>query len=211
MNPIINKAILISGVILMIVTGCEKAVAPTSHEGTLAKVNESLVKEGVLAQECPPGMISYWRFDDGSTNQIKPGVALESSKFFTMTNEPAFLKRPPGKSLSSIRVVPNPYNIGAREIQFGIGDTKDKLLFVNLPPVCRIKIFTERGDLVNTIEHTDGSGDEAWDSITSSRQIVVSGLYIAYIEVLEDKIDEETGEQLFKKGQSTYVKFVIIR
>ncbi len=36
---------------------------------------------------------------------------------------------------------------------------------------------------MDTIEHTDGSGDEAWNSITSSRQIVVSGLYIAHFEM----------------------------
>ncbi|KAA3609878.1 MAG: fibronectin [Calditrichaeota bacterium] len=147
-------------------------------------------------------------FDDGSTNNGQP---LISSKFFTLTNEPAFLKRPPGERLSDIRAVPNPFNIRAREIQFGINDGKDKILFVNLPPKCRIKIYTERGDLVKKIEHLDGSGDEEWNSITSSRQTVVSGVYIAYIEVLEDDIDPETSKLKFKKGSSTYVKFIIIR
>ncbi len=150
-------------------------------------------------------------FDDGSANQIKPGTRLESSKFFTLTNEPAFLKRPPGNRLSAIRVVPNPFNIRARQIQYGSADGKDRLLFVNLPPTCKIKIYTERGDLIKTIEHTDGSGDEEWNSITSSRQTVVSGLYIAYIEVLEDDLDAETGELKFRKGESTFVKFIIIR
>ncbi|MBT7900046.1 MAG: hypothetical protein HN601_03770, partial [Candidatus Marinimicrobia bacterium] len=50
-------------------------------------------------------------------------------------------------------------------------------------PVCTIRIFTERGDLVDTIEHSDGSGDEAWNSITSSRQLIVSGLYIAHFDM----------------------------
>jgi hypothetical protein len=150
-------------------------------------------------------------FDDGSTNIAHPGVALESSKFFTLTNEPAFLKRPPGKSLSEIRVVPNPFNISAREIQYGITGGANSLKFFNLPPTCRIKIYTERGDLVETIDHLDKSGDEEWKSVTSSRQTVVSGLYIAYIEVLDDDRDEETGKLRFKKGESTFVKFIIIR
>ena len=40
-----------------------------------------------------------------------------------------------------------------------------------------------KSDLVDIIEHTDGSGDEIWNSITSSRQIIVSGIYIAHFEM----------------------------
>jgi len=135
-------------------------------------------------------------FDDGSTNDIQPGVPLESSKFYTMTNEPAYLRRAAGKSLADIRVVPNPYNIRAREIQYGVSGP-DRIMFLNLPPVCTIKIYTERGDLIQTIEHTDGSGDEAWESVTSSRQVVVSGIYIAVFETPD--------------GKKAIRKFVIIR
>ena len=52
--------------------------------------------------------------------------------------------------------------------------------------MCQLKIFTERGDLIWEKDHTDGSGDELWDSMTSSGQIVVSGIYILYVEVTED-------------------------
>ena len=54
------------------------------------------------------------------------------------------------------------------------------------------------GELVETIEHTDGSGDEYWDQTTSSRQVVASGLYIAHIT---DNASGDTAER----------KFVIIR
>ncbi|MGQ9851964.1 MAG: fibronectin [Candidatus Oleimicrobiaceae bacterium] len=136
--------------------------------------------------------------DDGSRNvtTANPPGPLESSMFYTRTNEPARLKRQAGKSLADIRVVPNPYNIRARDLQYGYG-APDRIMFLDIPPVCTIKIFTERGDLIETIEHTDGSGDEAWNSITSSRQVVVSGVYIAYFETPD--------------GQSAYRKFVIIR
>ena len=117
-------------------------------------------------------------FDDG-TNDVK---VLNSSKFFTITNKAASLKRPAGESFEDIRVVPNPYHISARDFQYGVS-ASDRLMFLNIPPVCKIRIFTERGDLVDTIEHTDGSGDEAWNSITSSRQVIVSGVYIAHFEV----------------------------
>lgn len=145
-------------------------------------------------------------YDDGSS----PDGVLESSKFYTITNEPAFLRRPPGDRLDDIRIVPNPYNIKARELQFGISGA-DRILFVNLPPFCTIKIYTERGDLIKTLEHNDGSGDEAWNSVTSSRQVIVSGVYIAYIEVTEEHVDSETGEILYKKGDSITKKFVIVR
>lgn len=135
-------------------------------------------------------------FDDGSSNNIHPGVPLESSKFYTMTNNPANLKRPPGDQLSEIRVVPNPYNIRAKDLQFG-DSGQDRIMFYNLPPVCTIRIYTERGDLINTIEHIDGTGDEAWNSVTSYRQVVVSGIYIAVFTTPD--------------GQQTIKKFVIIR
>ena len=232
--------------------------------------------------------------DNGSTNDIEPGVPLVSSKYYTMTSNPAYLTRPAGVTLttvardtfytgdglttefilpmsvadtsgtvihglsinvngvkqipasysvtfdtlrfikaplgtievkvispteersyklSEIRIVPNPYNLKARNIQFGENDqtTLDRLAFYNLPPVCRIKIYTETGDLIETIEHTNGSGDDYWHSLTSSRQIVVSGLYIAYFEVTEDYSDDITGEFLYRKGDSIFKKFVIIR
>jgi len=148
--------------------------------------------------------------DDGSANNIEPGVSLVSSKFYTMTRTEAFLTRPPGKNLSEIRVVPNPYNIKARGLQFGF-DTPDRLAFYGLPPKCKIRIFTETGTLIKTIEHTTGSGDELWDSLTSSRQLVVSGLYIAHFEVTEDFINDRTGETYVKKGENTFRKFIIVR
>jgi hypothetical protein len=84
-------------------------------------------------------------------------------------------------------------------------------MFLNIPPFCTIRIFTERGDLINTLEHSDGSGDEAWNLITTSRQTVVSGVYIAHIEVTQDFTDPESGTQVFKKGDSQIVKFAVVR
>jgi hypothetical protein len=84
-------------------------------------------------------------------------------------------------------------------------------MFYNLPPICDIKIYTERGDKITTIHHFDGSGDEEWNMNTSSRQGIVSGVYIAYIEAREDYIDNATGKVLIKKGDSVIKKFVVIK
>ncbi|HDQ00780.1 MAG TPA: fibronectin [bacterium] len=151
-------------------------------------------------------------FNDGSNNasgEANPTGQLQSSRFYTQTTEPAYLRRKPGTALDSIRVVPNPYNIKAKALQYP--NEPDKITFLEIPPYCKIKIFTERGDLIHEIDHNDGSGDESWNSVTSSRQIVVSGVYIAYFEVTQDYIDTETGKLIYKKGQNAIRKFAIIR
>lgn len=142
-------------------------------------------------------------FDDGQNNigvDGKDRGRLESGKYMNRTTRAAHLLRPAGQ-LSEVRVVPNPYNINAEDLQY-VGEP-DKIIFMNVPPVCTIKIYTIRGDLVKVIEHTDGSGDQPWGDIpndhmtTQSHQIPVSGLYIAYIETPE--------------GKNTIVKFAIVR
>jgi hypothetical protein len=154
--------------------------------------------------------------DDGSQNDIEPGVPLVSSEFYTKTNAPASLRRPPGMinnvlNLEAIRVVPNPYNIKARPIQFGTTrSVQDQLAFFGLPPKCKINIYTETGDLIKTINHTNLSGDERWNAQTSSNQIVVSGLYIAYFEVTENTYDDNK-QLILRQGDNTFRKFIIIR
>jgi hypothetical protein len=145
--------------------------------------------------------------DDGSTNDIQPGVPLTSSRYYTVTNTPAYLRRPAKSDLNGIRIVPNPFHIRARDVQFT--DADDRIAFFGLPPMCEIRIYTERGDLVNTINHIDGSGDELWDCTTSSNQIIVSGLYLAYIEVTEDAVD--SAGKAVRSGQSVIKKFIVIR
>ncbi|NIA29385.1 MAG: hypothetical protein GWP06_05655 [Actinobacteria bacterium] len=143
-------------------------------------------------------------FDDGTQND--PGVngertSLESGKYLNLTTRPAHLTRAPGNSLSDIRVVPNPFNVDAAKLQYP--GEKDKIMFLELPPVCTIRIYSESGDLVKTLEHTNGSGDEPWgvlsqeQSVTETGQVIVSGIYVAYIETPD--------------GESTFVKFAVIR
>jgi hypothetical protein len=153
--------------------------------------------------------------DDGSRNELEPGKPLYSSLFLTMTTEAARLLRPAGTNLTQVRVVPNPYDIRARMWQFGERrggvDPVDRLAFYGIPGICKLKIFTERGDLIWEKYHDNGSGDELWDSKTSSGQIVVSGIYILLVEVMQNISNEESGELEFRKGETIYRKFVIIR
>ena len=134
--------------------------------------------------------------NDGSA--MTPAGRLISSRYYTQSYDPATLKRQAGTSMDQIRVVPNPFNISAaKELGFG-EDQANRLAFFNIPGRCTIKIYSEIGELIKTIEHSDGSGDAFWDSVTSSNQIVVSGIYIALVE------NNDTGEKKI-------VKFAIIR
>ena len=143
-------------------------------------------------------------FDDGESNAPDfdgKKQSLESGKYANMTTQPALLSRPPGESLNDIVVVPNPFSLQAEDIQFP-GD-RNRIMFYNVPPECTIRIFSESGDLIKTIEHTTGSGDAAWGILqneqqtTDTGQIPVSGLYIANIQTPD--------------GESKNVKFLIVR
>ena len=127
----------------------------------------------------------------------KPGP-LRSSRYYTQSYDPATLKRPAGTSLSQIRVVPNPFSLGSDESQLRFPDEPDKIGFFDIPGQCTIRIYTENGELIKTIEHTDFTGDAYWNCTTSSNQIVVTGIYLAVIT------DHSSGE-------NHIVKFVIIR
>lgn len=151
-------------------------------------------------------------FDDGSNNttgEANPTGSLSSSRFYTKTTEPTYLRRQPGRSLKEIRIVPNPFNIKAKDLQFL--DETNKVMFYNIPGQCNIKVYTERGDLVQTIHHNNGSGDQAWNLLTSSRQTVASGIYIVYFEVIKDIYDTATGALVYKKGETTTRKLLVVR
>jgi hypothetical protein len=151
-------------------------------------------------------------FSDGSNNTSggpNPTGFLMSSRFYTRTNQPAYLRRKAGESLPGIRIVPNPYNLASLDMQYP--GEPDKIMFLNIPGHCLIRIYTENGDLINTITHEDGSGDQAWNSITSSRQVVVSGVYLVHFTVTQDYVDPQTGQLKYRKGDTAYQKLIIIR
>ncbi|MBT3496775.1 MAG: fibronectin [Candidatus Marinimicrobia bacterium] len=151
-------------------------------------------------------------YNDGSNNTsglTNPTGPLMSNRFYTKTTRPAYLKRKAGSYLNEIRIVPNPYHISATRLQY-IGE-RNKIMFLNIPAQCEIKIFTERGDLIQTIKHSDGSGDEAWDSLSSTRQLISSGIYLAHIRVTEDIIDESSSNILISENDYIVKKFIVIR
>ena len=105
------------------------------------------------------------------------------------------------EDMSRIRIVPNPYNINDPLVRslYALKDGR-QINFYNLPPSVTIKIYTENGDLIKTIEHNspiDLDGSEFWDMITDSQQVISSGVYIAAFQ----KPD----------GEKNYQKFIVVR
>ena len=73
----------------------------------------------------------------------------------------------------------------------------DKIVFKNIPAICTIRIYSELGELINTLNHTDETGSHDYNLTTSYGQIIVSGVYIAVVET--------------PQGDRGIYKFVVIR
>jgi hypothetical protein len=137
--------------------------------------------------------------NEQNADPLSRGKIIYSSRLLTPNiywiNPPRFSQ----DDLSKIRIVPNPYNINdPLLLEYGFTDQRG-IIFFNLPGTVTIKIFTENGDLIQTINHDSPvkAGSLTWDMVTSSQQVINSGVYIAVFEKL-------TGEIAFQK-------FLVIR
>jgi len=88
-------------------------------------------------------------------------------------------------------VFPNPYRTDGGYARDGY-ENRDRtkraewareIHFANLPPVCKIRIYTLAGDLVQEIDHYypgggPGSQEETWNVISRNTQSITSGIYI---------------------------------
>lgn len=198
--------------------GWEIYRAQAAYDSTYTLIHTAAPGELTYDDTTPIRGIDYFYYiqavQDGGSNPggsgTPAGVPLRSTRYATQSYVPARLQRPQGERLEDVRVVPNPFYIGSsRDVRFP--DQTDKLAFFNIPGFCRIEIYSELGELIDTIEHTDGSGDDFWDHTTSSRQLVASGVYIAVITVTQDIEDPATGDLLYQAGEQALRKFVVIR
>ena len=62
----------------------------------------------------------------------------------------------------NVYVVPNPFRQHSN--LSGTGE-RFRMEFIGIPAKCKIKIYTLTGDVIQEINHDDGSGSEAWGSI----------------------------------------------
>ena len=139
-------------------------------------------------------------FDDGTQNWEEPGKSLESGKYWNMQqrHSPVYPYIDPDSvaatTLDDILVVPNPFH--DLSVKNNWPGEANKIMFVNLPKKCTIKIYTMTGDLVKTLEHDNESSEEPWNQVSDSNQLVFSGVYLYHVQT-------DQGEKIGK--------FVIIR
>ncbi|RMH62776.1 MAG: hypothetical protein D6677_09025 [Calditrichaeota bacterium] len=108
---------------------------------------------------------------------------------FSFTTKAAYIAADEAKNqLNRISVVPNPYvatniieplNPVSRE-QRGYR----RIYFNHLPAQCTIRIYTQAGELVRTLEHnsTIDDGKEFWDLLTRDNMEVAYGLYFFHVD-----------------------------
>lgn len=92
------------------------------------------------------------------------------------------------KRLDDINAFPNPYfGHNSAEATF----YSQFVTFNNLPEECTIRIFSLSGQLVNTLEHNDGTPFQRWYLQNHEEIPVASGMYIVHI-------DTEFGDKIIK-------------
>lgn len=89
--------------------------------------------------------------------------------------------------LERIRVYPNPYvAVSPQEPTnlFNEGRGERRITFIHLPDQCTIRIYTVRGDLVQTLEHRSqiDDGHENWDLRSRDGLNVAYGVYLYHID-----------------------------
>jgi hypothetical protein len=144
-------------------------------------------------------IVSVGAVNNDATGNTPTGGVLHSNRYYTQSYDPARLLRQAGDAMSEIRVAPNPFRANSPAgLRFGDSSDLPRLAFYEIPGICTIKIYTELGEEIKTIEHTNGSGDDFWDLKTDYRQAVVSGIYIARI-INQDPNDDEFGKVATRK------------
>lgn len=79
------------------------------------------------------------------------------------TRFPVYPLRAPNTNFpKNVYVVPNPFRQHSNLT--GTGE-RYRMEFIGIPAKCKIKIYTLNGDVIQEINHDDGSGSEAWGSI----------------------------------------------
>ncbi len=153
-------------------------------------------------------------YDDGSEHYgdyfDPPGTSLESGRFLNQTTFSVENPYPPNPDLSEVRVVPNPYNLtsATQGLHFPGIDSQNKIMFINLPELCDISIYSESGDLVRKLQHRDRTSIESWDIKNSAGSYVSSGVYIAFIQEFDPASYAYNPEP---SGRTMFVKFLIVR
>ncbi|NUM78340.1 hypothetical protein HUU40_28595 [candidate division KSB1 bacterium] len=124
----------------------------------------------------------------GDVYEMKLIYPFENGEVYSFTTTGEFINPAAAQSLAAQEpyVVPNPY-VGLASFEaerFAIsGRGERRMEFRNLPQNCTIRIFTVRGELVQTLHH-DGSdfGMVPWDLRSKDNLEIAPGLYLYHVD-----------------------------
>ncbi len=176
------------------------------RDGTLSKVGEFIdVVTYVPEKGTQPQ--TTWRIEVDTTGQAQRGTIIppkagdiyELKLKYPLSQKDVFIFTSTGELIDPTKakdefkddpyVVPNPY-VGSASFEaerFAVsGRGERRIEFRGLPEKCTIRIFTVRGELVQTLYH-DGStfGFIAWDLRTKDNLDIAPGLYIFHVDAGE--------------------------
>ena len=114
---------------------------------------------------------------------------FKSGETITFKTKAPYVDNAVAKSdLDKIAVVPDPYVATAswESKQFYSAGARGerKIDFIHLPQKCTIRIFTIRGELVDTIEHNKliNDGSESWNLRSKDGMDIAYGIYIFHVD-----------------------------
>lgn len=117
---------------------------------------------------------------------VSPMPFTTKDKYYFTTTASSLLATQARSLLDRVAVVPNPYILTAsweRETAMS-GRGERKINFIHLPAECTIRIYTQSGVLIKTIEHSGNiaDGSASWDLTTQEGLEVAFGVYIYHVE-----------------------------
>ena len=100
---------------------------------------------------------------------------------------PAFDADLAREEIGDVYVVPNPYvatSLFEPANPYLVGRGERRIMFMNLPPECTIRIYTVTGDLVQTLTHssTVDDGQEPWNLVSRDGMDVAFGVYLFHVD-----------------------------
>lgn len=115
---------------------------------------------------------------DGDEILFRTYKPFENGDIYTFSTETPTIEEAKKEHLDRIRVVPNPYTVSSiYETSIEVKEVQ----FTHLPPIATIRIFNVAGELVQTIQHTDGKSIERWNLRSYNDQDVSFGIYIYHV------------------------------
>lgn len=156
-------------------------------------VDSSFVPDNVPTTDFKPGDKVTASFIGGAIGLPVPGAKV----VVAIPSASSTLDQITDNELDAVQIVPNPYlvtHIGQP------ASTERRLYLTRLPERCTIEIFTESGELLETLVHdatTGGPGDrvpvEIWDILTRTNRLISSQLLIF-------RISTPNGAETIKKA-----------